>query len=255
MDHPNSITVECNFSWGVMMDQKNKLLKLLSLAYREETQFAASMSDAEKNETGAMECWSAKDTLAHNAFWKQHRAEQIADPGNPLLTGFRDFDPINAQVYAENHRLPWGDVLENARVAFEYLSAQVQALNPLDLNNPDLYPWLNGRPLWRVIANSGYIHPLNHIASYHYRRGRVQQASDMQETSAARLQEFDEDPEWRGIIVYNLACFYATTARPQQAVRRLKNALRLNPGLAEWAQHDHDLAILNGTAQYEELFR
>ncbi|HSV86840.1 MAG TPA: ClbS/DfsB family four-helix bundle protein [Levilinea sp.] len=237
------------------MDKKIKLLKLLSLAHQEENQFVDSLSDEEKNEMGRMDYWSAKDTLAHNTFWKQRRADQIAAPDNPTLTGFRDFDQINAQVYVENHRLTWSNVLENAREAYQYLAARVEALDPYDLHNPDLYPWLNGRPLWRMVANSGYNHPLNHIAGYHYRRDRVQQASDMQEATAARLQEFDDDPEWCGIILYNLACFYATTARPQQAVQRLKSALRLSPGLVEWAQQDIDLAILSGTAQYEELFR
>jgi len=236
------------------MDKKNRLLDLLSLAYQEESQFVDNLTAAEKFETGSTQNWSAKDTIAHNAFWKQHRAEQIANPYDPNLTGFRDFDQINAQVYAENHPLSWEDVLENAREAYEYLSMRVQALSTNDLNNPDLYPWLNGRPLWRMVANSGFNHPLNHLAGYHFRHGRMQQAADLQETAAARMQEFDDDPEWNGIILYNLACFYATTAHPQQALKRLLRALQMSPGLLEWARQDPDLACLHGLPDYERLY-
>jgi tetratricopeptide (TPR) repeat protein len=237
-----------------MMDKKNRLLDLLSQAYREENRFVNSLSDAERSEPGTMQHWSAKDTLAHNAFWKQHRAEQIADPENPTLTGFRDFDQINAQIYTEYQPLSWDDVIENARVAYEYLAERVQALDDDDLTNPARYPWLNGRPLWRMVVNSGYNHPFNHVTGYLYRRGRTQQASDLQDKIAVRLQELDDDPEWRGITLYNLACFYATTSRPQQAIHHLTRALSLSPGLVEWARQDSDLMTLHGEPEYEGLY-
>jgi tetratricopeptide (TPR) repeat protein len=239
---------------GDAMDKKNRLLDLLSLAYQEELAFVASLSDAELDEQGTMERWSAKDTIAHNAFWKQHRAEQIADPENPALTGFRDFEQINAQNYEEYLPLSWEDVLENAREAYDYLSAQVSALSEHDLIDPERYPWLNGRPMWRMVVNSGYNHPLNHIAGYLNKRGKVHQASDMQENTAARLQEMDDDAEWRGIIYYNLACYYATTDQPQRAIHHLSRALILSPGLVEWARQDNDLMSLQGEPEYEGLY-
>jgi tetratricopeptide (TPR) repeat protein len=238
-----------------MVDKKIRLLDLLALAYQEESRFVSGLRDTEKSETGTMQRWSAKDTIAHNAFWKQHRAEQIADPDNLELTGFRDFDQINAQIYAENQPLSWSDVLENAREAYEYLSAQVEALSENDLNNPDHYIWLNGRPMWRVVLNSGYTHPLNHLSGYLYRHGNVQEASDLQDATAAHLQEMDEDTEWRGIILYNLACFYATTSRPEQAIRHLEQAFSMSPGLMEWARQDTDLVCLHGLPDYERLYQ
>jgi tetratricopeptide (TPR) repeat protein len=237
-----------------MMDKKSKLLNLLFIAYQEERQFIARLSDKERNEQGTMDRWSAKDTIAHNASWKQRRAEQITAPDNEALTGFRDFEYLNAQTFEMNRQLAWEDILENAREAYEFLSERVEALSEQDLNNPDRYPWLNGRPAWRTVAISGYYHPLSHVAAYLHERGQVAQASDMHDTMAERLQELDEDAEWGGIAQYNLACFYATTSRPQQAIQHLTSALRLNPGLVEWARQDTDLSILHGEPEYKELY-
>jgi tetratricopeptide (TPR) repeat protein len=236
------------------MDKKIKLLDLLSLAYQEERRFAAGLTEAERTEPSTMDRWSAKIIIAHNAFWKQHRAEQITAPNNPKLTGFRDFEQINAQIYEENLPLSWSDVLENAREAYEFLAERVKALPDQDLNNPDRYAWLNGRPLWRTVAISGYYHPLSHVAGYLMQREQIDQASMLHDTMAVRLQELDDDAEWCGVTLYNLACFYSTTARPQQAIHNLVQALSLNPGLVEWARQDTDLAALHGDPTYEDLY-
>jgi tetratricopeptide (TPR) repeat protein len=236
------------------MDKKSSLLNLLAEAYQEEQKFVANLSKDEKNDHGTIEHWSAKDIIAHNAFWKQHRAEQITAPDNRELTDFQDFEYLNARTFEENYDLAWEDILENAREAYEYLAARVSALDENDLNNPDRYTWLHGRPLWRTVANSGYYHPLNHIAGYLYERDQVQQASEMHHTCADRLQALDEDAEWRGVTLYNLACFYATTSRPAEAIHHLTRALSLNPGLVEWARQDSDLAILQEESAYKKLY-
>jgi tetratricopeptide (TPR) repeat protein len=243
-----------SLSSGEIMDKKSRLLNLLSLAYQEERQFIARLSNHERTETGTMERWSAKDTIAHNAFWKQHRAEQITAPDNEALTSFRDFERLNAHTFEENFLLSWADIQENARIAYEYLSERVEALSDLDLNYPDRYAWLNGRPLWRTVAISGYYHPLSHIAGYLYERGQVQKASEMHDVMAENLQALDDDEEWRGVTLYNLACFYATTSRAPQAIHHLTRALHFNPGLVEWARQDSDLSILHGEPEYEELY-
>lgn len=48
----------------------------------------------------------------------------------------------------------------------------------------------------------------------------------------------------KGIVLYNLACFYATHGQVQKAAGTLPEALRLAPHLQEWSWSDPDLAAL-----------
>jgi uncharacterized damage-inducible protein DinB len=54
----------------------------------------------------------------------------------------------------------------------------------------------------------------------------------------------------RGIVLYNLACFYATHAQLEKAAVALPEALRLAPHLREWSKSDPDLLLLRPVASY-----
>ena len=48
----------------------------------------------------------------------------------------------------------------------------------------------------------------------------------------------------KGIVLYNLACFYATHTQLEKASATLQQSLLLAPHLKEWSLSDPDLVVL-----------
>ncbi|MBN2283535.1 MAG: tetratricopeptide repeat protein [Deltaproteobacteria bacterium] len=53
---------------------------------------------------------------------------------------------------------------------------------------------------------------------------------------------------------YNMACLYARMGRVGDAMENLKEAVRLDESVLQWAQTDPDLAKLRSTVDYREYF-
>jgi hypothetical protein len=54
---------------------------------------------------------------------------------------------------------------------------------------------------------------------------------------------------------YNLACFYARVGRVDEAVPLLRESLRFQPSLIEWARKDSDLAGVRDHPEMRELLQ
>ncbi|UCC61537.1 MAG: hypothetical protein JSV36_12090, partial [Anaerolineae bacterium] len=85
------------------MDLKQKLVDLLGHAYRQEQVFAQSLSDEERSVASSLERWSAKDTIAHIAAWKERAARVLAalQSGQPG-PDFDGLDQVNARIFKEH---------------------------------------------------------------------------------------------------------------------------------------------------------
>jgi tetratricopeptide (TPR) repeat protein len=55
-----------------------------------------------------------------------------------------------------------------------------------------------------------------------------------------------------GVVQYNLACHYALAGETETAIKKLREALELNPELAEWSKEDSDLASIREEPGYIE---
>ena len=52
---------------------------------------------------------------------------------------------------------------------------------------------------------------------------------------------------------YNLACLFALTDQPEQALRYLKRAVSIHPQVKEWAKNDTDLGNLHNLAGFKGI--
>ncbi|HET8844125.1 MAG TPA: hypothetical protein VFN35_21845, partial [Ktedonobacteraceae bacterium] len=57
---------------------KPKILALLTFGRQQEQQFVESLSEAERNATGTLENWAAKDFLGNILYWKQLQTKKLA---------------------------------------------------------------------------------------------------------------------------------------------------------------------------------
>ena len=237
------------------MTLKERLLALLELAHGEEQKLCVSLDVNEKSEVGEPEQWSARDIMLHLVYWKEYLVRSIGatlQGESPDVRG--DVDTINREVFEANKNTSWDDTLMRLDRAHESASTCVRSVPDEKLIDTNTLPWQEGRPFWRIIAGTGYWHPIIHLAEYYFRRGDNDYAVKLNERAADLTRELSDDPDWLGIVKYNLACCYALAGQHERAINELKGALKLNPGLTEWSREDSDLAAIREYDNYKSLY-
>ena len=126
----------------------------------------APLSVEQMNEPGAVGIWSVKDVLAHIAFWERYLVrlfQAIAAGETPELAAEDHTETRNASVVAQYYLRPISAVLAEWYQAREELIDQLEDLSPEDLHDPERFPWNDGEPLIRRIADNSYAHEQEHI--------------------------------------------------------------------------------------------
>jgi hypothetical protein len=127
----------------------------------------ARLTVAQMNQPGAVGVWSVKDALVHIAFWERYAASIVkaARCGEmPQLNVEDETESRNASVVAQYYLAPMGAVIASWNEAREELLEQIGGLSEADLNDPDRFPWSEGRSLLDRIADNSYEHEREHIA-------------------------------------------------------------------------------------------
>ncbi|MGE5334443.1 MAG: TPR end-of-group domain-containing protein [Nitrososphaerota archaeon] len=233
-------------------DLKARLKALLRAGSAIQQAYVAGLTSGEREAKGTPEHWSAKDLVTHLTGWKSRRLLQL----DAILRGERapefDLDETNARAWEEEQRRSWDDILaEEARVAPE-LAARIERMPESDLTALGRYP-LPLQPAALQLARPGYTHVIGHLAEHYVARGEMEQAIALRLTAAGALDAFPEFPEMASAPHYNLACCYALTGQPEQALTELRRALALHPALTAYAREDADLASLRAMAEYQAI--
>ncbi len=231
------------------------LLDLVERANQAQRAWLADLTDAERNAAGTPEQWSPKDILAHMTFWQQVTTERLAavQRGEQPQT-FEDFQPVNERIFEERRNQPWELVLGSSEQVYALLAEQVRAFDDQALSDPNRFAWLGGRTLASSILSNGFWHPLEHVARFYIERGEPERASELLDRAVVREPALEALPRDRGAALYNLACLYATTGQPAQALPLLPEALRLSPDLVEWSKQDSDLDVLRDEPAFKALY-
>lgn len=238
------------------MPRRSQIMDLLRHVLEEERAFVAGLSAAERAETGTETHWSVRDVLAHIAEWKERQARRIElSERGENLPSTNDIDNANRMIFKTYHQKPWDEIIVLLEHSNEHLTRIVHSLPEEALDQTDRYPWQNGVPLWRRIVHNGVSHPILHLAAYEQGHERVEKANRLEETAAQLLLNLDDDPQWRGIVTYNLACHHALGGQLEDAIERLKEALALNPSLLDWSKEDPDFAGIRHESAYQAIYQ
>ncbi len=231
------------------MELEQQLVHLIQQAWTEEQTLAANLPPEVRAAAGQPGQWAAKDYLAHLANWKERATASLAAAarGEPW-TAYPNFEELNASDFERYRHWSWEQVLEKGAAACRQMVDQLEAIDDAIL--------LGGEPpLWRRIVGNCYTHSvLMHLSQLYRECGDPESVARLQEQGTELMGRMDDDPAWQGLVRYNLACYYALSARPAQAITTLTEALQLNPGLSNWAQQDPDLLALHDEPHYQALF-
>lgn len=232
---------------------KRELTELLQKGDQVEKEFIAALSDEERNADGSFDRWTAKDSIAHNAYWRKHHAEDVL----AVLAGKTPThveDQINDEVYSRYKDQSWEDINTLVEAGMKRMGEAIASISEEDLQRHDFYPWEQGAPLWRQVVGNIYSHPMIHLAEWHIKRGNPGRAADMYQEMTGQLSSLDNGPAWQGTIRYNNACSFSLLGDTETAVHELREALKLNPDLTEWSRQDPDFEPIRGDAGYKALY-
>jgi hypothetical protein len=126
----------------------------------------AQLSVAEINQPGAVGVWSVKDVLAHIAFWERYAVSTIQSAARgeaPELGADDETERINASVVAQYYQRSLATVIADWQQAREELLDALENLSDAELNDPDRFPWSEGRSLLDRIAGNSFDHEQEHI--------------------------------------------------------------------------------------------
>jgi tetratricopeptide (TPR) repeat protein len=225
---------------------KPVLLDLLRQAQISQNAFFQELTPDELAAIGTPDFWAAKDHVAHMTFWRQRLAlklQAIARHETPPAS--EDFEQLNPIIFEEQRSRSWPDILSESDRAYDELIALTDQLSEEDLTDFNRFDWNhNGEPLYAAFMGNCYEHTQQHLAQYSSDRHDLERAINTYEVWAKRVLEAEAPDDLKGVIFYNLACFYATHSLLEKAAPALQQAFMLYSPLKEFARTDPDLAAL-----------
>ena len=231
-----------------------QLSSLIRSAYTAELNFIQTVSMAERDAQGTFEKWAPKDTLAHTTYWRRRAVESLAyHARNQQPPDHPDYNQMNREVFFEKQSLPLKTLIREAEDTVATLVKTLERFEGSDLTDPQRYPWREGHPLISYVIGNGYIHVIAHLSMQLIQLGDRPAAERLQEQALQEVAKVDNSPENRGLLLYDLACLYATTGAGAKAIEKLSEAFTLRPDLVAWSKQDPDLDSIRDDPAYQTL--
>jgi hypothetical protein len=127
------------------------------------------LSDEELQEPALAGGWSVKDVIIHISAWEAELVKllwQVKQGEPPSTVHFSnvEVDARNLEWFTAYHDRPLPRVLDDFAAVRKQTVRRVEGLNDEDLNDPQRYTWLKGRPLWEWVAGDSFEHDAEHAA-------------------------------------------------------------------------------------------
>ncbi|MEN6482765.1 MAG: ClbS/DfsB family four-helix bundle protein [Anaerolineaceae bacterium] len=232
------------------MERKKILVNMLNLILAEELELYDHLSSQEREKTGQENDWSARDILNHISAWEEHTLQQISGAVTPTEQS-DDIDAANAVLFHKYQNMSWEDTLQWRKNVIQAQLDQINQYSEEDLQNPNLYDWLEGRPMWRRIAGGSFLHPIIHLKDVYSKQGNRSKSIQLLKWIAEVASPLDASPDWQGTLTYNQACAFAIAGDEEAALEHLEKALRLAPNYAAWSKEDSDFAELRKNPKFD----
>ncbi len=239
---------------------KASLQKLVTQARRDQADFLATLSDAERTMFGTPDHWSIRDHINHNNFWRE-RLLQIFQAMQTHIPppAISDSEAMNQSIFAARHTLPWESILAESERLYAAIDEGLAAMSEDELTDPARYYLPNAGNLQSRVIHFAYEHPLSHyVQVWRERGGNTQAVATQQEALTLTEQLFGKGDAYCTLL-YNLGCLYAVINEPQNAVTSLRDAFAVIPPdhLTEWKQtalEDTELISLRTLPEFQALF-
>ncbi len=233
------------------MEQVKEMFDVIQFVRRELDELANLLTPEDKARRGSLQEWSAKDMLAHLAFWGSHFNRQLEKmlEGKKVPVAGDYFNQVNDGVLYAHLDQPFEEALAEEAAAYRKFLEIMEKIPAIDLTDPQRYTFLEGHMLLeRVLGNHAY-HPTAHVSDYYAKNGREEKARTLQETLTERLCVFPIESQRH----LQPGCYYSLNGLKEEAIEKLKVAFEAKPDLVEWSLQDSDMDPLRELAEYQAL--
>jgi hypothetical protein len=148
---------------------KAELVQTMQTSYTAFEQLLTTLDETQLTTPGVNGDWSVKDILAHIAAWHTHCALSLEAVGrgeepddSQLVNSEEEMHRFNADTFAAKRAVPLDQIWHDLRTSYQRLQTVVEALNESDLFEPQRFAWLEGHPLWRMVAGDTFEHYPEH---------------------------------------------------------------------------------------------
>lgn len=148
--------------------EKKELLEALEDERQEMVELLEDLPDEALQTPGVIGDWTIKDILNHLTFWEGqvvtllYQARQGMPRPSTAHFGKETVDALNARWYATGLERPLETVWQDWLGVRKQLIRRVAEMTEQDLNDPDRYRWLQGKPLYEWVLNDSIEHEAEH---------------------------------------------------------------------------------------------
>lgn len=115
---------------------------------------------------GVIGLWSVKDVLAHLTAWESELVTALAQLDKPTrvpeIVQIEDIDEWNDEQYRASARRSLQAVMDDFNGVHKHLLKEVESLDDKTLDDARKFSWMEGEPLWYLIAENAYWHEQEH---------------------------------------------------------------------------------------------
>lgn len=151
------------------MDKK-QLLEQLEIQREAFLDVIENVDDELLVKPGVCGDWSIKDILSHLSHWEAElvrllwQIQQGQKPTTAQIEFQGKVDEINSNWAKEALSRPLDKVLDDYHAVRNQTINRVEEFSDNDLENPNRYSWLKGKPLSDWIENDSFGHELEHVS-------------------------------------------------------------------------------------------
>lgn len=145
--------------------RKQDILQAIQEGREELLATIAGLTSEHMRIPGVAGIWSVKDVLAHIAAWESELVtalRQAQDRRVPHIIQIEDIHGWNEEQYHINARRPLEDILSDLEGVHRMLLRAVEEMDERSLTDNRRFRWMEGEPLWYLIAENSYLHEREH---------------------------------------------------------------------------------------------
>jgi len=237
--------------FAMTSELQTKALDALATARKFYGDFAAQLTEAQRNEKGEFvpyESWSAKDVIGHLSHSDEGMTTRLEVTGRgETFERDPDFNASNAVAYQKRHDWTWTQIWDENIAVMDRLEKFINGASDEVLKGLDERP-----PVWQQIQNATLLHGSAHLSDYWLSPKQMDRSEAVYETIIAIL-DATRGADGSQTAVYNKACLYAKTGAKDKAIPLLTQVLEKRPDLRDFSKEDTDLVLLHQDADYLAL--
>jgi hypothetical protein len=234
---------------------KSRLAALLRQGHADERSFGDTLSQEERERTGTVDAWAAKEIIAHLAYWRERETERVqALARGEAPPPFEDYERMNTESFTDLAEHSWEMAIARSHRATEDLIAAIERL-PDSILAGSAHVAEKSGPVMAVttIIGNGYQHPLQHLAEMSAVRGDMAGSSAIQRRMLDAVIALGAGASVNASARYNLACALVSTGPREEVIALLRQSFADNPRLIAWSRQDTDLDPLRDDPDYQAL--